>query len=116
MKMCNRNRLVLALLLFASALLTLAAQNASSPDTLISQLEAAVGRRPFDSTLRIQLGIAYMDRDDLPHAFEAFQEAVQLAPTSAEAHNWLGVARMAKADLPGAVAELRRAVALDPKF
>jgi tetratricopeptide (TPR) repeat protein len=115
MKMCNPICLFVALILFAMPA-DVIAQDAAAPDKLISQLEAAVGRRPFDSTLRIQLGIAYMDRDDLPHALEAFQEGVQLAPTSAEAHNWLGVARMAKADLPGAVVELRKAVELDPKF
>ena len=94
----------------------LSAEDSPSGDKLVSQIEASIGRSPFDFRLRIQLGIAYMDKDDLPHALQAFQEAVQLAPTSAEAHNWLGVALMGKGDLPDAIPELRKAVALEPKF
>src|SRR5262249_18534146 len=66
----------------------------------IAKVEAAVQRNPFAVELRLQLGVAYMDKNDFSHATEVLQEAVRLAPTSAEAHNWLGVALMGKSDLP----------------
>src|SRR5207253_11489454 len=88
----------------------LSAEDSPSGDKLVSQIEASIGRSPFDFRLRIQLGIAYMDKDDLAHALQAFQEAVQPAPTSAEPHNWLGVALMGKGDLPDAIPELHNAL------
>lgn len=93
-----------------------AAQQAEGPAQSVSQLEAAVKRRPSDSKLHVALGLAYWERDDYPRALAAFQRAVEVAPASAEAHNWLGVALSEKSDLPGAIAELRKAVALDPKY
>jgi tetratricopeptide (TPR) repeat protein len=81
----------------------------------ISQLESEIKRDPNNHRLHVALGLAYWDRNDYPHALEAFQRAVKVGPSSAEAHNWLGVALLEKADLPGATAEFRRAVSLDPK-
>ena len=93
-----------------------AAQQAEKPAPSVSQLEAAVKRRPSDPKLHVALGLAYWERNDYPRALVAFQRAVKVAPRSAEAHNWLGVALSEKSDLPGAIAELRKAVALDPKY
>jgi tetratricopeptide (TPR) repeat protein len=101
--------LALACALFATPLL--AQQRPAS----VENLQAAVQRSPFDFKLRLQLGLAYIERDDFPHALEALQNAVRLGPNSSEAHNWLGVALMEKSDLPNAVAEFRKAVTLDPK-
>ena len=92
------------------------AQKADPAPQSPSQIEAALKRDPNNPKLRVALGLAYWDKNDYPHALEAFQRAVQVAPASAEAHNWLGVAIMEKADLPAAIAEFRRAVALDPKY
>ena len=86
-----------------------------APASSIEQLQAAVQHSPFDSKVRLQLGLAYIAMDDFPHALEALHDAVRLGPNSSEAHNWLGVALMEKSDLPNAVAEFRKAVALDPK-
>ncbi len=91
-------------------------QRAEKASPSISQIEAAIQRDPGNAKLRVTLGLAYWDRNDYPHALEAFQRAVKVAPTSAEAHNWLGVALMGKADLPSAIAEFKKAVALDPKY
>jgi tetratricopeptide (TPR) repeat protein len=60
--------------------------------------------------------LGYWDRNDYPHALEAFQQAVKVGPGSVEAHNWLGVALMGKADLAGAVTEFRKTISLNPKF
>jgi tetratricopeptide (TPR) repeat protein len=103
----------LALLCAVSARILVAQK--SSASSSVEHLQAAIQRSPFDSKLRVQLGLAYIGMDDFPHALEAFQDAVRLGPNSSEAHNWLGVALMEKSDLPSAVAEFRKAVTLDPK-
>jgi tetratricopeptide (TPR) repeat protein len=92
------------------------AQKAEKAPPSISQIEAAIRRDPGNPKLHVTLGLAYWDRNDYPHALDAFQRAVKVGPNSAEAHNWLGVALMGKADLPSAVAEFKKAVALDPKY
>jgi tetratricopeptide (TPR) repeat protein len=91
-------------------------QKADKPSPSPAQIEASIQRDPNNSKLHVDLGLAYWDKNDYPHALEAFQHAVKVGPKSAEAHNWLGVAIMEKADLPGAIAEFRKAVALDPKY
>jgi tetratricopeptide (TPR) repeat protein len=106
---------VLVLVVLASAATARAQKQAEAPPS-ISQLEAAVKRRPADPERHVALGLAYWNRNDYPRALRAFQRAVKVGPRSAEAHNWLGVALAAKADLPGAIAALRKAVALDPKY
>ena len=92
------------------------AQKAEQPPRRSASLRPALKRDPKNPKLHVALGLAYWDRNDYPHALEAFQRAVKVGPNSAEAHNWLGVAIMEKADLPGAIAEFKKAVALDPKY
>jgi tetratricopeptide (TPR) repeat protein len=92
------------------------AQKTKSSSPSISQIEAAIKEHPGNPKLYVQLGLAHWDRNDYPHALEAFQQAVKVGPSSAEAHNWLGVAILEKADLPGAIAEFRNAVSLDAKY
>src|SRR6266849_2620073 len=95
------------------------AQKHGTPSTgqvSTSQIESEIKRDPNNPHLHVALGLAYWDRNDYPHALEAFQRAVKVGPSSAEAHNWLGVATLEKGDLPGAVAEFRKAVSLDPKY
>jgi tetratricopeptide (TPR) repeat protein len=87
----------------------------STGQTSMSQIESEIKRDPNNPKLHVALGLAWWDRNDYPHALEAFQRAVKVGPSSAEAHNWLGVALLEKADLPGATAEFRKAVSLDPK-
>jgi tetratricopeptide (TPR) repeat protein len=91
------------------------AQQPKKASPSVSQLESGIKRDPNNPKLHVALGLAYWDRNDYPHALEAFQRAVKVGPSSAEAHNWLGVAILEKSDLPGAIAEFRKAVSLDPK-
>ncbi len=104
------------LFIVVGSLISAWAQKAEKSPPSVSQIEAAIKRDPGNPKLHVALGLAYWDRNDYPHALEAFQRAVKVAPASAEAHNWLGVAIMGKADLPGAIAEYRKAVSLDPKY
>jgi len=112
-------RQVVAMLIVACLTPAWAQKTEKTPPSIsqtISQIEAAIQRDPGNPKLHVNLGLAYWDRNDYPHALEAFQRAVKAGPNSAEAHNWLGVALMGKTDLPGAVAEFKKAVALDPKY
>jgi tetratricopeptide (TPR) repeat protein len=109
-------RLRAVAILIVACLIPAWAQKAEKAPPTISQIEAAIQRDPGNPKLHVTLGLAYWDRNDYPHALEAFQRAVKVGPNSAEAHNWLGVALMGKTDLPGAVVEFKKAVALDPKY
>ncbi|MGC2181921.1 MAG: tetratricopeptide repeat protein [Terriglobales bacterium] len=110
----DRQRAIAILIL--ACLIPAWAQKAEKVPPSIDQIEVAIQRDSANPKLYVTLGLAYWDRNDYPHALEAFQRAVKVGPNSAEAHNWLGVALMGKADLPGSVAEFKKAVALDPKY
>lgn len=88
------------------------APNGPSPSEIKSELE----RDPANPKLLMRLGRIYFEQNNFPLALEAFQRAVEVGPTSSEAHNWLGVAFMQRGDFPGAVSEFRRAIALNPKY
>ena len=103
-------------ILIVACLIPAWAQKAKKVPPSIGQIEVAIQRDSANPKLYVTLGLAYWDRNDYPHALEAFQRAVKVGPNSAEAHNWLGVALMGKADLPGSVAEFKKAVVLDPKY
>jgi len=109
-------RLPAVAILMMACLIPAWAQKAEKAPPSISQLEAAIRRDPGNPKLHVTLGLAYWDRNDYPHALDAFQRAVKVGPNSAQAHNWLGVALMGKADLPSAVAEFKKAVALDREY
>ena len=104
----------IAALLLALAL-SAPAQKSGKDSPSIEQIESEIRKEPNNPHLQVTLGLAYWDRNDYPHAFEAFQRAVKMGPASAEAHNWLGVALLEKADMRGATAEFKKAVSLDPK-
>ena len=110
---------VLALALSAQGQKTEHATNSTGQKSVrqktIGQIESEIKSDPNNPHLYVVLGLAYWDKNDYPHAFDAFQHAVKVGPSSAEAHNWLGVALLEKADLPGATAEFRKAVSLDSK-
>ena len=82
----------------------------------VPEIQAALTREPGNPKLYVKLGQAYWDRNDYQHAFDAFQQAVKLAPSSAEAHNWMGAFLMSRGNLPNAITELRKALSLDPKY
>src|SRR5258708_15585973 len=86
------------------------AQLSGNSPASLSQIESELKQHPNSPKLYVALGLAYWDRNDYPHALEAFQRAVKLGPASAEAHNWLGVATLEKRDFPVAAAELRTAL------
>jgi len=109
----SRTWSVAALLL--ALVLPAPAQKSGKDSPSIEQIETEIRKDPNNPHLQVTLGLAYWDRNDYPHALEAFQRAVKMGQASAEAHNWLGVALLEKADMPGAIAEFEKAVSLDPK-
>ena len=80
------------------------------------EIQSSLRRDPANPKLYIKLGQGYWNGGDYQQAFEAFKKAVQLAPGSAEAHNWMGAFLMGQGNLPDATSELRKAVSLDPKY
>src|SRR5256885_8879907 len=59
----------------------------------VSPIQNQIKQHPNSSNLYVELGLAFWHENDYAHAFEAFQHAVKLGPSSAPAHNWLGAAR-----------------------
>ena len=104
-----RGSLLFFLFMLGCALLASGQKSEKSPSS-IGEIEASIKREPNNPKLLVALGLAYWDHNDYSHALEAFQRAVKVGPSSAEAHNWLGVAIMEKADLTGAIAEFKKAV------
>jgi tetratricopeptide (TPR) repeat protein len=82
----------------------------------IAQIQASLQREPNNATLYIKLGQASWNSGNYEPAFDAFKQAVKLAPASAEAHNWMGAFLMGRGNLPDSISELRKAVSLDPKY
>jgi Flp pilus assembly protein TadD len=61
----------------------------------------------------MELGTLRMEQKQVEEAVQAFERAVALTPSDAEAHNNLGFALMAAGRAPEAVTALRRAIELD---
>src|SRR5205814_10723189 len=91
------------------------AQLSKSTPVSVSQIQDEIKQHPDNPKLYVELGLAYWDRNDYPHALEAFQRAVKIGPASAEADNWMGVATLEKGDLPGAGAEFQTTIRLAQK-
>jgi tetratricopeptide (TPR) repeat protein len=107
----------LSLVVIAVGLTTaLRAQVGENAPRSIGQIEEQIKLHPDRPQLYVALGLAYWNRNDYPHALEAFRHAVKLGPTSAEAHNWFGVAMLEKGDVSGAIVEFRKAISLDAKY
>jgi protein O-GlcNAc transferase len=69
-----------------------------------------------NSTLRQDLGVAYLQQSDLNHAIEEFRAGLLVEPDNSHLHYDLGLALKLKDDPNAAVAEFVRAEQLDPKL
>ena len=83
---------------------------------LSSEIQNSIKRDPKNADLYVKLGRLYWNSGDYQPAFDAFKQAVALAPTSAETHNWMGAFLMGRGNLTDSISELRKAVSLDPKY
>src|ERR1700746_2380527 len=106
----------LVIVVIGPSLLPACAQVTRVAQESVSQIQKEISRHPDNSKLYVRLGLAFWDRNDYAHAFEAFERAVKFGPSSAEAHNWLGAAFMQKGDFPDAVAEFRKAISHNPQY
>ena len=77
---------------------------------------AEEGNPPDEATLAYEVGLQALDRKKDHDAFAAFQRAVELDPTLAEAHYQLGVLHGKQSQWKPAVAALQTAVNLVPDF
>jgi tetratricopeptide (TPR) repeat protein len=81
-----------------------------------SEIQSSIKRDPKNADLYVRLGQSYWNSGDYQPAFEAFKQAITLAPTSGQAHNWMGAFLMGRGNLTDSISELRKAVSLDPKY
>ncbi len=66
--------------------------------------------------LRQNMGVAYLQGNDVDHALEQFRAGLTLQPDDVQLHYNLGLALKLKDDGAGATAELEHAAALDPQL
>src|SRR3990172_12035180 len=72
-------------------------------------LAGCAARRPFDQ------GLAYFRQGQYAQARAAFDEALRVAPDSADAYTNRGITRVRLGDLDGAIEDYTRAAPLAPK-
>ena len=69
------------------------------------------------ATAHYQLGVSYMNQNNIEPAFVEFQKAIELNPDDKEAHNALGVLYLQKLDDPAkAISQFKEALRTDPNF
>lgn len=79
------------------------------------RLEFLLGPAVTPAGEAFQRGITAFSEGDIAGAAEAFEEAVRLAPGSAEAHTNLGLVYLQLSRIDEGIRELEQAVALDPQ-
>lgn len=62
----------------------------------------------------MEKGFIYFDKNDLPHAIEVFEKAIQVRPTYADACYWLGKCFEQQGQKDKAIAQYRQSLVLDP--
>lgn len=78
-------------------------------DQAVEEYRAAIkeaGKPVF--TVFLNLGTLFFNKEDYPHAIEAYGKALELRPNSWQAHHNLAEALFANSDYPGAEKEYRR--------
>ena len=80
-----------------------------------AQLKKAITLKPDDADAHNNLGVTYLNKQDLDGAIAEFREALRLKPDTV-AHCNLGLALYGKGDFDGAIAEYREALRLNPAF
>ena len=84
-------------------------------DEAAAQLKKAITLKPDDADAHNNLGVTYLNKQDLDGAIAEFREALRLKPDTV-AHCNLGLALYGKGDFDGAIAEYREALRLNPAF
>jgi tetratricopeptide (TPR) repeat protein len=81
-----------------------------------AELRQAVRQHPTSAAAHNNLGLALLERDDLPGAEASLQQALRLQPDLADAHNNLGMVRWRQGRLDEALTSLHEALRLRPDF
>ena len=82
----------------------------------VAYLAPAEQGKPDEATLAYEVGLQALDRKEDHSAFAAFQRAVELDPTLAEAHYQLGVLYGKQSQWKPAIDALQTAINLTPDF
>lgn len=91
---------------------------------LVQTGDAAGGLRQYQQALthgdsallRQNMGVAYLQQNDVDNALAQFRAGLKLAPDDVQMHYDLGLALKLKDDVPGATAELLKTEQLDPQL
>jgi cytochrome c-type biogenesis protein CcmH/NrfG len=88
---------------------------AGAPDPSVQALEAAVQKDPNNSTLRLDLAQAYLERDNLMGVFEQTKVVLEREPQNARALTFGALVRMAMGEVDEATTMLQTATKVDSK-
>jgi tetratricopeptide (TPR) repeat protein len=80
----------------------------------VKEYKAALGLRPDNSQLYLNLGNVYREQMKYPEAVECYRKSIQVDPYYAPAHLRLGDTLLAESNTEEAIQHLRSAVQLDP--
>jgi membrane associated rhomboid family serine protease/Flp pilus assembly protein TadD len=85
------------------------------PDEAVRELERASAEKPNDPVVLLELGSAYLHKQDYADARRVLQRAVEIDSENAEAEYDLGFAWLKLGEAGQAIAPLEKAAQLDPK-
>lgn len=83
---------------------------------LASSCSTALKTDPKKASLKMQLGVAHLENENLPLALKELLEAEQLDPKSALIHNNLGLVYFLRKKMDLSLAHYTKATELDPQF
>jgi tetratricopeptide (TPR) repeat protein len=91
-------------------------QQAQQPDAELQKLEAAAQASPDDLNVRNDLAHAYLERENMPAAFEQAQAVLAKVPTDPRANTVQGIVRIAMGESGQAIPQLEAATKADPRL
>jgi tetratricopeptide (TPR) repeat protein len=89
-------------------------QGQQQADPQLQTLEQAIQKTPNDLALRVDLAKAYLDREDMMHAYEQTQYVLERAPKDPRALTYQSIVRIAMGQVDSARQMLDTATKTDP--
>jgi tetratricopeptide (TPR) repeat protein len=93
--------------------LGMALASTGRPEAALATLLRAREEHPRNATVLVNIATVHLLQNDLTHARQAFEAALDIDPNAGRAHNGLGVIAARERRLPEAMEHWRRAVALN---
>jgi tetratricopeptide (TPR) repeat protein len=92
------------------------AQESTDKPAAAQSIRKALALAPSVADPYYDMGLIYLDENNLPAATAEFHRAVELEPRHAPAHNMLGYCLVARHDVQAGIAHYRRALAIRPRY